>query len=195
ELGEPERILLDRERTARTSRLDEFAACAADAAARTASSESVDRGIPRCAPSAVSPRLRPRPKPRRLEHHLVQLRPVARDDVAAAQHVGAAGEVGHAAAGLGDEQCAGGDVPRVQVGLPVGVVVAGGDAGEVEGGAAGAADVAAAQDQVVEGADVVLDDLVALVGEAGGEERLAQVAGPADVQALAVAGRAGAVLG
>jgi hypothetical protein len=112
------------------------------------------------------------------------------DEVAVAEVPGAAVDAGEGAAGLADQEGAGGDVPGLEVILPVGVEAARGEVGEVEGGRAGAADAADLGDDAVELEEVVGRAGGAGVGEAGGDEGEAEGAGGGDVEGrwLAVAG-------
>ena len=103
-------------------------------------------------------------------------------EVTVAEVPGAAVDAREGAAGLADEEGAGGDVPGLEVILPVGVEAAGGEAGEVEGGGAGSADAADLGDDAVELEEVVGGGGRAGVGEAGGDEGEAEGAGGGDVE-------------
>lgn len=72
--------------------------------------------------------------------HLFVDEAVGGEDDGAAELVRISGEVGDFAAGLFDEQDAGGGVPGLQAKFPEAVEAAGGDAGEIERGGAIAAD-------------------------------------------------------
>ena len=109
------------------------------------------------------------------------------DEVAVAEVPGCAVDAGEEAAGFVDEEGAGGDVPGLEVILPVGVEAASGEVGEVEGGGAGAADAADLGDDAIELGEVVGRGGRAGVGEAGGDEGEAECAGGGDVELLGLA--------
>src|SRR5581483_11042872 len=75
---------------------------------------------------------------------------------------GAAVHVGDGAAGFGDEEGAGGDVPGIEVEFPEAVEAPGGGVGQVEGSGAGAAHAVRAHGDLVVEVDVGI--LVAFVG-------------------------------
>src|SRR5687768_15349626 len=92
------------------------------------------------------------------------------DDIAAVEPALVAGEVGDDASGFGDEERAGGDVPRCKVHLEKAVEDSGGGVGEIECSRPGPADAFGDADDVGEDGDVALDVLLRAKGEAGGEE-------------------------
>ena len=93
---------------------------------------------------------------------------------------GAAAIVGDAAAGLGDEERAGGDVPRLELHLPVAVHPAGGDEAEVERGGADAAQALRLRVDARPLGEVVARARAGVVGKAGGEQRRGERVGVAD---------------
>src|SRR4051812_13430019 len=86
-----------------------------------------------------------------------------------------AGEVRDDTAGLGDDERAGGDVPRLELQLPEAVEAPGGDVAEVEGGGAGAADALRAARHAAEIFQIVVGVLAVVVGKAGREQRLVEL--------------------
>ena len=138
-------------------------------------------------PRACARRLRGRAKPARRRrsrrrhactaraaHQLrVDLR-VAGHHFALVEVVGLAGEVADQAAGLGDHQRAGGDVPGAEPGLEEAVVVAGGDVAQVERGGARAAQAGAALHHVLEHLQVALEVVALAERKAGADQRVGQ---------------------
>ena len=115
------------------------------------------------------------------EHRLVHAA-VARDDVAARTRRRSAGAIAHASARLLDDQEARGDVPRVQLQLPVAVEAAARDVAEVERGAAVAAHGARVLHEAPEVVEVVVVAVVHVVGEAGREQRRGRARPPAETR-------------
>src|SRR6185503_4954483 len=106
---------------------------------------------------------------------------------------GAAAIVGDAPARLGDEERAGGDVPRLDLQLPVAVHPAGGDEAQVERGGADATQPLRLWVDARPLGEVVVRARRGVVGKAGGEERRRQRVGVADREPPPfVAGRAAA---
>ena len=83
---------------------------------------------------------------------------------------------------LADQQQPGGDVPEFQILFPEAVVAAGGDPGEVERGGAEAPDPGHLRRHGAEDLFEAVVIAVALVGNAGRDQRLVQVAARRDAQ-------------
>ena len=94
--------------------------------------------------------------------------------------------VGDPAAGLGDQQQARGDVPGVEVALPVAVEAAGGDPGEVQRRGAEAADAGHPLADLVQLLQEGRVLAVAQERDAGGQHRLVHPRARGDPQALVV---------
>src|ERR671911_623434 len=74
--------------------------------------------------------------------HLDEELAVGSEHIAGYHRVGAAIDVDHAAAGLADDEYAGGEIPGFEAAFPEGIEAAGGHIGKVETGGAGAAQAA-----------------------------------------------------
>src|SRR5262245_41434283 len=100
--------------------------------------------------------------------------PVGRQRLGTEDAVGAAAEVGDAAAGLAHDQRPGGDVPRPEAPFPVAVDAAAGEPAQVERRRATAAYALAAQHEFADDAEIEVGALAPIVRRAGGEQRLLQ---------------------
>src|SRR5207237_1391641 len=100
--------------------------------------------------------------------------------------MGPAGEVGDPATRLLDDEPAGGEVPRLQLFLPVAVEPAAGEPAEVERRGAFPAYPLGASHPLHEEGDVVLAVLTPVVGEAGRQERLLEARHRRDADGRAV---------
>ena len=147
--------------------------CGDAATAHPASSEEGQSGE-----AAPHPRKRPGDQ---LVQPVVEL-VVGGEDLAVGEPGVAAAEIGDEAARLADQHDAGGDVPELEVLLPEAVEAARRDPGEIERGRAEAADAGDfGRDRVedlVEAAEIAMR----LVGDAGGDQRLGEVAAGGDAQ-------------
>ena len=117
------------------------------------------------------------------------------DDVAALQPALAAREVGEHAAGLGDQQRAGGDVPRRKVQLEEAVEDAGGGVGEIERRRSRAPHAFRDADHFLKNRAVHRHELLRAKRKAGGEERAVDALLIRNAHRNAVAKRARAALG
>src|SRR5436305_15028308 len=114
------------------------------------------------------------------------------DDVAGAEEILRAVEIGDPASGLTDEENDGRDVPGGEAELEEAVVDPGGGIGEVERRGAAAADGLDAEERLAEGGEVEIEGRMGAEGIAGGEERPLEPAQCRNPHRPTIPGRPGA---